>query len=476
MLQPVPDKVVCLVVGAAKTWSVGLEIAKQLVGNTAEHFEVCIVDASAIQGLNFPSRTRKKYQKYICQRFGFREIQLNVFGVYGLLALALGTWVALRKNLKVLDRLETFERLRYLVESCICQQIGGREVDSSMAPRRLIFREARKSVLSFLYCKKLIKEPIQLVVYNGRAIIESLWIRRVIDLGGNVLISERGSKHSKYEIYKISPHFNPEWWQKIENAQKLLVEDSKASELINQYINNRLAGFDSFEDVRWRRASGESSDYLQLPREYLVYFATSSHEFSPIREFNSQPGFCSQKEAVFELLIAAAQLSIPVVIRRHPNSLSLYDSVDRERNFWQDLVSSNVIVIHPENKANSLEIAQGSRVTFVWKSSIGIETLSSGIPTYALGAARWAIYPELRAWNSDAIIEAIERPRLDFATRTVSAYAYYMATAGQEMTLFTECDAQKAIGFDGSVIFSAKTLDVKHRLKCFHTLYNRRTL
>jgi hypothetical protein len=129
------------------------------------------------------------------------------------------------------------------------------------------------------------------------------------------------------------------------------------------------------------------------------------------------------------------KLGYKLVIRRHPNSLSPFDEPDRDASLWDELSSSNTVVFGPKHYVNSIELAKNSHMAFVWRSSVCIETLFEGVPTYALGSARWALDESVRAWSEEKIYSVISSPAQNM-NLPLEIYANYMAKGGTPLKNF----------------------------------------
>jgi hypothetical protein len=84
---------------------------------------------------------------------------------------------------------------------------------------------------------------------------------------------------------------------------------------------------------------------------------------------------------------------------------------------------------------------------------VGIETLSLGIPTYALGTAKWAWINDVRAWDLDQIRNAINQPKVG-SPDILEAYNFYFSSGGTELKLFKRVERWGVELNDGRVIYN----------------------
>jgi hypothetical protein len=283
--------------------------------------------------------------------------------------------------------------------------------------------------------------------------LESVIIRKALDLGLKVNITERASSNLKYENYTISPHYQPEWWDKArsfwEESQPI---DTFRRQQINQYLELKSNGFDSFLGQKWSEFYvNQIQDFAEF-RPYIVFFTTSTHEYSPIIEYESKLGFSNQFEAAKLLKLVCEEFGYNLIVRRHPNSLSPLDKRDREGIHWDKLSGANTVIFGPKDSVNSIELAKNSHVAFVWRSSVGIETLFRGVPTFALGSARWALDESVRAWSKEKIRKVISNSAQD-SNSILEIYANYMANGGQQLKYFVNVNRDFAISNLGDRLY-----------------------
>ena len=331
--------------------------------------------------------------------------------------------------------------LAFAQDAILCrlsQTMGTRYFSVREIPLFYLFKFARETFLGYIAFRINNEEKSHITLFNGRDPLESMIIRASLDAGLKVNLLERASSESRYENYSKSPHYQPEWWYKA----KSFWEESQPIDLvrrreIQKYLEQKSMGFDSFLGQKWQKYYVEQEHDLNFLKPFVVFFTTSTHEFSPITEYECELGFPDQLEATKVLSNTCKKLGYRLVIRRHPNSLSPFDEQDREAAHWQGLVGANTFVFGPRDKVNSIELAKNSHVAFVWRSSIGLETLFKGIPTFALGSARWALDESVRAWSEEKIGSVILNP-VQNSRSALDIYANYMVGGGIPLNRFAK--------------------------------------
>jgi hypothetical protein len=268
-----------------------------------------------------------------------------------------------------------------------------------------------------------------------------------------VEITERARSSEGFEIYQISPHFHQEWWRKIKDFTPVCGEtESKSLLKAEKYLEDKMLGYDSFMGQKWDRYYVKHSEDVNFDAGYIAFFATSTFEYSPIADFNVTESFYDQFEAVKTLIKLSQKFGYKLIIRRHPNSLSPLDGLDYEQHKWEEFSTMGALVVSPTEKLNSLELAKGAVVSFVWRSSVGVEIAGFGGKVYAMGSAKWAWDPRVQAFDADSISKAMNSP-IEFPSELLSQYCMYMSQGGTRLKLFHSVERWGATLSTGKVIY-----------------------
>jgi hypothetical protein len=416
-----------------KSWAIGLEMA---VKYAKEGKRVTIVDFSSFKSFSPLSFSRKFFQYHLTYKHRIKVIKVK--------DKSLAMIPPNLDNLKSLDDIKNIELYGVHVGEVLLTQLFELYGTSRIELEDLRLNDLIKE-LDFInrILSSIINIPhfllqftSELVVFNGRKTISALCVQLARERGIKTRISERASSSQKYLVYDVSPHTNSEWWDNINKfrlrvAKKLVPIDN---ELVSNYIKQKSAGFDPINSVKWR-------DYMDplkpidLPsKSYVVFFSVSTAEKSPVPEFDTIAGFSNQFTALDALIHEASELGIHVVIRRHPNSIGK-DGVDRETTFWKLYKQNlNLTYIGPLETIDSYKLAKGAVSCFTWRSTIGFDTLSLGIPTYSLGPSKWAFHDSVRAWDKHSIRIRLKNPALP-SEPIVFVYASYMSHFGDKLTI-----------------------------------------
>ena len=443
-----------VVSSSTKSWALGIEYA---VRKSKEGHLVNIIDFSPLMSFSPRSFRRIQLERSLKNSLGFNFLRVHKLNLhsFGILVKLL-IFILHTRKMFLHVYLARFLKSKVFVEEAVrvrlAQVMGTKHFVFRQVP---IFHLIKHSWFAFnadAFVRRMRLEPSLdvLGVFNGREPLEAIWIRGFLDAKCKVEIYERASSDRKYELFMISPHFHPEWWEKIENFSKSQNELEPAQLNIDQnYLHNRLLGYDSYLGQKWSQFY--IGDYLseKVEGEYVVFFTTSTHEYSPIEEFNCTMGFQNQFTAVKVLKQVCGEIGVNLVIRRHPNSLSPLNGQDYEKPLWDAISDKTTKVFDPRDRVSSHLLAKKSKACFVWRSGIGIETIALGVPTFALGSAKWALDSGSRAWTEDAIRHAISAPtKRDI--RHYWKYISYMARGGEDLTFFSTVNrvyAETSLGF-----------------------------
>lgn len=424
-----------LVVGnlSAKSWATTLDYATSLSG------EVYYVNTAKLETHLPITLKRKKFEKFVIRKYRLHQVGIsrNYLQNFRLIFYSVKYWklFCLTSN----QNLQVFEyNIFNLLQCRIAAYMGDRNFDLRQTPFRIFHKHFIITMRVLSKVEALIKNLLldKIVVYNGREPVNSTIILVANKYNIPVEILERGSSHSKYQTFAISPHYHPEWWDLIRNFQVQL-SDRDQEKFISTFIDDKLNGVDKYFDQEWN-SSRQNTQYDELftDSDYMVYFTSSSTEYSPFESYNSILGYQDQFCAVEDLALSCQRLNKILIIKRHPRSIGV-DGIDREHIRWNEILKKykSVNYLAPDVPVNSYKLANNAQAIYVWKSSIGFETMAMGIPTYALGPAKWAWDTRFQVWSINRIEESLIAPKMP-DLEIVRKYALFMSLSGNDLKLF----------------------------------------
>jgi len=441
----------------AKGFAFLLDFAFQEIGLAT------LVDASRLQSPRPITRQRRIFQKSVAAKKNFLEVRLG--SLRSLLLALISLPIDYHKfcaGMQIHEK-KSDTGLTDILLCRLAAFMGDRDFNLADTPffefSRHYLVSKRASIDFHHFLSKVGSRFSRIVVFNGREPLEATFIKIAKEYGLKVLIVEKGSNNSKYQVFEHSPHYHPNWWQIIEDFSDsaLNITDSDSTTSRIDYTSSKLKGIDPYFGDLWNK---------ETPRDFpvdefvdgttVLYFTSSSTEFSPFDEYNYNVGYTNQYEAVKDLAIEVLKLGLKLAIRRHPNSVGL-DGVDRENQKWISTISgfdtNKVKYFEPAQKFNNLSSIISSRAVFVWKSSIGFESLALGKPTFALATAKWSWDAALRCWNREEIQVALKSElNLSLAARVVDQYANFMANSGTPCTLVYSAHKWGFVNGDKQVI------------------------
>jgi hypothetical protein len=291
-----------------------------------------------------------------------------------------------------------------LVKSLIARNMGSSQFTLSDCPRLQVNEIAIKAIYSYLQTIDAIENsssnPDLGIAHGGRdAYSAGAFV--AFDLHGiKVNLVESGGIQSRWSLFENSPHYAPDFWSRMASAP----DEPLDQQQIKVWWERRLAGSDHFAAEEWGSSRKKDLMPQNLPEKFITFFTTSDFEIPVFRKFEFLPSvYKNQFEAFDNLWNVAQELGIHIVIRRHPNSLDV-NGVDREESLWEKYKElPGVIYIGPHEKIDSISLAKSSDKVFTYRSSVGIEANWLGVPSYAMGAARWAWTDELRVWSNEKL-------------------------------------------------------------------------
>jgi hypothetical protein len=254
-------------------------------------------------------------------------------------------------------------------------------------------------------------------------------------------LMETTAIRSRWATYEVSPHFSPEYWKLLEDINS----DVQLKGTI-EWWRERLSGIDHVSQRNWG-ATRVINQLPELPEKYITFYSSSEFEVPLMEEFNPQfSNFKDQFDALKSLVKFAEIFKIPLVIRRHPNSLDAQGG-DQEHKLWANYIhNKNIIYIPPQDKCDSIKLASGSQAVFTFKSSIGAECLWIGIPTFAMGSPKWAYSKETRIWSIEELKNCFQNSFTQPKSKNHAIrWSNLMLSLGQYYELFEWVDARVII-------------------------------
>ena len=421
----------------AKVWAFSIEMAHR---KSLEGHPVILFDTTHVPPISFLSFSRKRFENEILKNGNVKLVKYHY-----------SMFEYLRENFKALENFFVGKRhnsfptitrggvdLNAILQARISTYLGVRDYDFSEVPWKVFRTHFVTAVIcSTFFAKHFPKSESVVIAYNGREVMSAVLLQHAFYTGSKTLIGERGSDNGKFQLFDRSPHFHPNWWDLISTFENLDSCDDLLSQKVLAYEQSKLAGFDTYFSDIWNPPKDLVKGKSLGTQGYVLFLSSSSTEYSPFDKYNSELGFLNQFEAVQILAEACLDQNQVLVVRRHPKSIGV-DAVDREKNFWKTIISySNVVYIGPKEDYSSYKLVEDARVVFVWKSSMGYESMLMGKPTYALGTSKWAWDTRLQCWTQSRISECVREPKIEVASRVIlEKYSLFMATSGTNFQLF----------------------------------------
>ncbi len=303
----------------------------------------------------------------------------------------------------------------------------------------------------------------QVSVSNGRSPVEAGVLFGARRDKKETFVLERGATTKQWFTWKTSSHYSPDWWEML-----LETANSKSRKeflvIANDYWDARLKGWDSLSDRDWASEFNKGSLPSSLPEKFVTFFCTSEHESPSLPEFEcSNLGFQSQQVAVRALAEICRDLKVPLVIKRHPNSIAV-DKVDREEARWSWTKKyAGITYIGPSERVDTYALLSKTSAVVTFKSSVGIEAAALDVPSRAMGPAEWACTEETRIWTEGEVRAFISNPTLLKKSPHLE-WGYLASTFGQDLKIFEDITGGYAIAGTTKYFSSERYLGVKRLL------------
>ena len=350
-----------------------------------------------------------------------------------------------------------------LVKSLIARNMGSSQFALIDCPQLQVNEIATKAIYSYLQTNDAIKnsssKPDLGIAHGGRDAYSAGAVVAFERQGIKVSPVEAGGVQSRWSLFENSPHYAPDFWSRMECTP----DEPFDQQLVKQWWESRLAGSDHFASKEWGSSRIRGLMPENLPKTFITFFTTSDFEIPVFRKFDFSPSaYKNQFEAFNNLWNVAQKSGAHIIIRRHPNSLDA-NGVDRESSLWEEVKNlPGVTYIGPHEKIDSILLAKSSSKVFTYRSSVGIEAIWLGVPSYAMGAARWAWTDELRVWNNERLIEVLSREQNGNPSHSIR-WANMMITMDYDNVEFREIHGNFA-KISSSTVRNTKLADRIDRL------------
>lgn len=343
---------------------------------------------------------------------------------------------------------------------------GTKEFPLSLLSLGSQLKIASQAVLALRVFETLSVDFSKVSVSNGRSPVEAGVLFAARREQKETFVLERGASTEQWFIWKTSCHYSPDWWQLLDETSSKK-DDENFLSVANEYWEKRLRGWDSLSGRDWGREFDKGNLPEGLPDQFVTFFCTSEHESPALPEFEcSNLGFPSQQIAIRKLADICAELQIPLIIKRHPNSLAA-DGVDREESHWKWTKQyEGITYIGPRDRVDTYALISKSTAVVTFRSSVGVEAAALGIPSRAMGPAEWACTEETRIWTEDSVRKFLDTPKLLTSSPHLE-WGYLASTFGENLEIFKDVTGGYAL------VESTKFFSSEHYLNLYTRFLDR---
>jgi hypothetical protein len=340
-----------------------------------------------------------------------------------------------------LDEWVTYEAdrlpLGQILMSNYARTVGTRTFPLNLLTKGMQFKVSQQAIMAFTIYQNINIPHDKISLANGRSPIEAAVLCAARNNGIETQILERGATTRQMFVYPTSSHYPPDWWEMLEKVSKE-VPQFELNEVSNRYWQKRLSGWDELSGRNWGEEFESGKLPKELPIKFVSFFCTSEHEVPALPSFEcTNLGFSSQQKAAKLVAHTCKKLNLPLVIKRHPNSIAS-DGVDRESESWDWAKSlTGVTYIDAKSRVDTYALLRKTSAVVTFKSSVGVEATALGIPARAMGPAEWAFRKETRIWTESEVEEFLQNPT-ELVNNEEKFWGYLASTFGSPLKVFSD--------------------------------------
>ena len=217
----------------------------------------------------------------------------------------------------------------------------------------------------------------KVVIFNGRHCYSRPFCD-VVEREAEVIRYEQGSAGNRYISNAGSVH-HPEALQHIIEAHPF---DGEAGEA---FFRDRLEKHSSTEValITEKQRARALPEQMQQGRA-VAFFTSASDEMFAVTDDALYGSFATQNDVALALAEICKAQGLQLVVRLHPHLRFKHPAWKREWDF-AELERRGVLVLAPEDPADSYEILRASHSVVTTGSTIGLEASYLGIPNASVG-------------------------------------------------------------------------------------------
>ena len=331
-----------------------------------------------------------------------------------------------------------------ILMSNYARTVGTRNFPLRLLTHGMQFKVSQQALTALYVYREFAIPHGKISLSNGRSPIEAAVLHVARNRGIQTRVLERGATTRQMFVYPTSPHYSPDWWEMLENVASE-VPQFELNQIAGAYWEKRLSGWDELSGRDWGKEFELGRLPKELPDKFVSFFCTSEHEVPVVASFEcTNMGFASQQIAAKQLAVSCKKLNLPLVIKRHPNSIAT-DGVDRESESWEWAKSlPGVTYIGPKTRVDTYALLKKTSAVVTFKSSVGVEATALGIPARSMGPAEWAFRKETRIWNELEVETFLLNPT-KLINNEEKFWGYLASTFGRPLNVFSDITGGYAV-------------------------------
>lgn len=303
-------------------------------------------------------------------------------------------------------------------------------------------------------------KPDVLYLFNGR-FAEVFPVMELAKLKGIPFYTVEAGSRKNYELFENGlPHSISLRHKKIISGWEEEKDGSQREEIAKNWFIKKRFGDEEFE-----RSHVQNQQRALLPAQFdhnkrnILILNSSEDEVKAVQEWIPSL-YENQNEAIRQIVRAFAEDdSIRFVLRVHPN---LGEIKNKQMGEIRQMNYSNLLVINPNDPADTYSLIENCEKTLVFSSTTGIEATFWGKPAILYGNS---FYRDLGATYTPQSFEelvGLVKARLDpIPKEKTYPYGYYMSTYGIQPKFF-KFDGLESSYFMGKKLKKAYPSAIKY--------------
>jgi len=273
--------------------------------------------------------------------------------------------------------------------------------------------------------------PDLIITIQDRLIASSLVLAKARRKNIKTKVYYWGNSVNKLDEFSNSLYDFSEWREKVKNNyQQNPPSLSEIKNIIEKILH--FTETPSHDSRSFIKGQIQGSSINEKKESYVVFFASSEHEHSPIYH-NIANKFKSQYNAFESLQAICQKLNLKLVLKYHPVRKGIKYKKAKFLNDWEKVkIDSNVIQIFPDSKIDTYKLITESLVNVTWNSTVGLESIARGKNTLIVGDSAWLDIETMPfAWDENQLEKSLSFKLFKTSPEMLISWFWYLESYGE---------------------------------------------